>query len=141
MQIEKWFLDICEHHIGALVLKSTIETSVFGAEFVTMKQGIDALRGLRYRLRMIGIPISGPSYIYGDNMSVMYNTSRPEPVLRKMSNSGCHHAVHESVAMGESLAGHILSKENVSDRYQKFFYGQKRRHMVSNMLYEAHDDH
>ena len=48
--------------------QSKVETSVFGAEFVTMKQGINALRGLRYKLRMLGIPISGPSYIYGDNM-------------------------------------------------------------------------
>ena len=33
-----------------------------------MKQGIDALRGLRYNLRMMGIPISSPSYIYEDNI-------------------------------------------------------------------------
>jgi hypothetical protein len=30
----------------------TIETSVFGAEFVAMKHGIETLRGLRYKLRM-----------------------------------------------------------------------------------------
>ena len=44
--------------------QSTVEKSVYGAEFVTMKQGIDALRGLRYKLRMVGIPISGPLHIY-----------------------------------------------------------------------------
>ena len=55
--------------------QSTVETSVFGAEFVTMKQGIDALQGLSYKLRMMGIPISCPSYIYGDKMSVIHNMS------------------------------------------------------------------
>ena len=35
----------------------TVETSVFGTEFVSMKQGIDTLRGLRYMLKVIGIPI------------------------------------------------------------------------------------
>ena len=59
---------------------STVERSVFGTEFFTMKQGIDALRGLRCKLRMMGIPISGPSFIYGDNMSVVHNTSRSELV-------------------------------------------------------------
>ena len=54
-----------------------------------MKQDIDALRGLRYKLRMMGILISGPSNIYGDNMSVVLNKSRPESVLRKKSNSVC----------------------------------------------------
>ena len=48
-----------------------METSVFGAEFVAMKQGIEALRGLRYKLRMMGIGITGPSYVYGDNGHVV----------------------------------------------------------------------
>ena len=57
---------------------STVETSVFGVEFVTMKQSIDALQGLRYKLRMMGIPISGPSYIYGDIVSMIHNSSKPD---------------------------------------------------------------
>ena len=75
--------------------QSTVETSVFGAKFVTMKQGIDALRGLRHKLRMRGIPISRPSYIYEDNMPVVHNTSKQESVLRKKSNSVCYNAAHE----------------------------------------------
>ena len=63
--------------------QSTIETSVFGAEFVAMKQGMECLRGLRYKLRMMGVAVSGPSYIYGDNMSVIHNTQRPESMLKK----------------------------------------------------------
>ena len=52
----------------------TVETLVFGAEFVIMKQGIDALRGLMYNHRMMSISISGPSFIDGDNMSVVHYT-------------------------------------------------------------------
>ena len=89
--------------------QSTIETSVFGAEFVALKTGIETLRGLRYKLRMMGVPISGPSYIYGDNMSVIHNTQRPESVLKKKSNAVCYHFTRESVAMGESLTGHVVS--------------------------------
>ena len=83
--------------------QSTIETSVFGAEFVAMKQGMETLRGLRYKLRMMGVSLSGPSYIYGDNMSVIHNTQRPESTLKKKSNSVCYHAVREAVAMGSVL--------------------------------------
>ena len=50
--------------------------------------------------------ISGPSYIYDNNMLVIHNTQRPESMLKKISNSICYHAVRESVAMGESLTGH-----------------------------------
>ena len=80
--------------------QARIETSVFGAEFVAMKQGMEAMRGLCYKLRMMGVRISGPTYTYGDNMSVIHNTQRPESTLRKKSNSICYHAVRESVAMG-----------------------------------------
>ena len=76
-----------------------------------MKQGINASRGLMYKLRIMGIPISGPSYIFEDNISVVHNTSRSESVLKKKSNSICYYAVHESVAIGESLEGHIPRKE------------------------------
>jgi hypothetical protein len=46
----------------------TVESSVFGAEFVAMKSGIETTRGLRYKLRMMGVAIDGPTYVYGDNM-------------------------------------------------------------------------
>ena len=55
----------------------TVETSVFGAEFVALKNGMETVRGLRYKLRMMGIPIEGPAFAYGDNMSVIHNTQRP----------------------------------------------------------------
>ena len=58
--------------------QSSVETSVFDAEFVNMKEVIDALRGLRHKLRMVGILISSLSYIYEVNMSAVHNTSRPE---------------------------------------------------------------
>ena len=63
--------------------QATIETRVLGAEFVAMKHGMEALRGLRYKLRMMEVPIDGPSFIYGDNMSVIHNTQRPESTLKK----------------------------------------------------------
>ena len=90
---------------------------------------------------MMGIPISSPLYFYGDNMSDVHNTFRPESVLTKKSNSVCYHTVCESVEMGESLVGCIPSKENATDLMTKVLYGQKRKYLVSNILYDIHDDH
>jgi len=120
--------------------QSTIETSVFGAEFVAMKQGMETLQGLQYKLRMMGIPLTGPSFIYGDNMSVIHNTQRPESVLRKKSNSVCYHAVREAVAMGECLTGHIASMDNPADICTKIIPGgQKRNHLFRLILYDIAD--
>ena len=54
--------------------QTTIESSVFSSEFVGMKTAMETTEGLRYKLRMMGIPIAGPIYMYGDNMSVIHNT-------------------------------------------------------------------
>ena len=35
--------------------QSTVETSVFGTAFAAIKQGIETQRGLRYRLRIMGV--------------------------------------------------------------------------------------
>ena len=89
MQIKEWFLDVCEHHIGAVVLKEqyTVETSVFGAEFVALKQGIDALRGLRYKLRMMGIPIFMEQYISCTQYIKTRISSKKEKLLSFLSCS------------------------------------------------------
>ena len=55
----------------------TIGTSVFGLEFFAMKHGTETLRGLRYKLRIMGFLISWPFYIYGVNMSVVQNNQLP----------------------------------------------------------------
>ena len=118
--------------------QATVESSVFGAEFVAMKQGIEALRGLRYKLRMMGIPITGPSYIYGDNMSVVNNSSKPESTLNKKSNSVCYHAVREAVAMGECLITHISTNLNLGDLATKLIPGgMKRSRLVDMILYDV----
>ena len=119
--------------------QSTVEGAVFGAEFVAMKQGIETLRGIRYKLRMMGIEICGPSYVYGDNMSVIHNTSKPESVLKKKSNSICYHFLREAVAMKECFATHIPTLENWADLLTKVLSGKKRRDLVRGILYDIYD--
>jgi hypothetical protein len=118
--------------------QGTVETSVFGAEFVAMKTGNEASRGLRYKLRMMGIPIDGPTYIFGDNMSVIHNTQRPKSVLKKKSIAICYHFMRESVAMGECLTAHVRSEDNPADLCTKIMAGgQKRDRLVDMVLHYA----
>ena len=75
-----------------------IESSSFGSEFIAMKQCCKYIRGLRYKLRMMGIPVVGPAYIYGDNQSVLANTTIPDSTLKKKSQNIAYHFVHEGLA-------------------------------------------
>ena len=63
--------------------QTSIESSSFGSEYCAMKACCEYVRGLRYKLRMMGIPVLGPTYISGDNQSVLANTSVPESQLKK----------------------------------------------------------
>jgi hypothetical protein len=121
-------------------LQPTIETSVFGTEFVAMKHGIETLRGLRYKLCMMGVLLTGPSFIYRDNKSQVTNSSRPESTLKKKCNSICYHAIRESVAMGESIIAHIRTQFNLADFLTKVTNGATRRRLVGDVLFDIYDD-
>ena len=66
-----------------------------------MKQCCKYIRGLRYQLQMMGIPVDGPAFIYGDNKSVLSNASIPESVLKKKSNSVAYNFFEEGSASDE----------------------------------------
>jgi hypothetical protein len=105
-----------------------------------MKQGMEPLGGLHYKLWMMGVSVSGPSYIYGDNMSVIHNTQWPKSTLKKKLNSICYHAICESVAMGDSLTGHISTHDNPMDICTKLIPGgMKHDHLVGLVLYNICD--
>jgi hypothetical protein len=89
-----------------------------------MKHGIEKLQGLCYKL--MGIPLTGPSYIFADNKSQVTNSTIPESTLKKKCDSICYHVVRESVAMGESLITYINSDDNLSDLMTKVTHGSKR---------------
>ena len=86
----------------------------------------------------MGVQLSGPSFVYGDNMSVIHNTQRPESMLRKKSNSICYHAIREAVAMNELLTGHVSTHHNPADIATKVVPGgQQRNYLVGLVLYDV----
>jgi hypothetical protein len=99
--------------------QNTVETSTFGSKFVALKIATEMLRGLRYKLRMMGIPIAGPSYIYCDNNSVVVNSSSPASTLKKKSNSIAFHCVRESVAADEQRVTYESTHTNLADLLTK----------------------
>ena len=78
--------------------QTSIKTSSFGSEFTTMKQLHEYIRGLHYKLIIMGIPVEGPVFIYSDNQSILANTSIPESALKKKSQLLAYHLVLKEVA-------------------------------------------
>ena len=78
-----------------------IKTSSFGSEFIVMKQCCEYLRGLRIKLRSMGLPVDLTCFIHGDNNIVLANSSQPFSVFKKKSNSIAYHFVREECAKDE----------------------------------------
>jgi len=51
--------------------QNTVESATFGSEFIALKTAIDQIDGLRYKLRMFGIPLDGPTKVFCDNDAVV----------------------------------------------------------------------
>jgi hypothetical protein len=88
----------------------------------------------------MGVPLTGPSFIYGDYKSQVTNSTRPESILKKKCNSVCYHAIRELVAMGESLITHISTQFNLADFLTKVTNGATRRQLVGNVLFGIYED-
>ena len=88
-----------------------------------MKQCCEYIRGLCYKLRMMGIPVDLPTYILGDNQSVLANITFPHSKLKKKSSSVASRFVREGVAKGEWKTTYLHTDSNPSDMLTKSLLG------------------
>jgi hypothetical protein len=93
------------------------------------------LDAFRYKLRMFGIPIDGPSNVFCDNQSVVTNSTVPESTLKKKHNAIAYHRVRESVAAGAIRIAYVQSKSNNADMLTKPLPGPDLHVLISNILW------
>ena len=115
--------------------QTSIETSSFGFEFVAMKQCCEYVCGLHYKLRIMGISVELPTYIFGDNQSVLANKSSPYSKLKKKSSSIAFHFVREGVAKSEWKTIYLNTNLNASDMLTKTLPGQEKRSRFTSLHY------
>ena len=116
--------------------QNTVETSTYGAEFVAMKQAMEMIKALKYKLWMFGIPIIEDSTkILGDNQAVILNSSRPESTLKKKHHSVNYHFVRESVAAGVALIMKVDTGHNLADLFTKILDKEKRKNFIQKILW------
>ena len=101
-----------------------------------MKECCEYVRSLRYKLRMMGIPCECPAYIFGDNKSVLVNSSVPTSVLKKKSCSIAYDFVREGTSMDEWRICYVSTHDNVADLLTKPIpYGAKRLKFINMILH------
>ena len=115
--------------------QNSVETSTYGSELVAMRQAIDLVKSLRYKLRMFGIPIDGPTDIFCDNESVFKNVSKPESVLSKKQHSISYHSAREAVASNIVRVAKEGTATNLSDLFTKTMNKPKREGLLGRFMY------
>jgi hypothetical protein len=115
--------------------QKTVETSSYGSELVAARNAVDLIIELRYKLRMLGVPIDGPTLMLGDNMSVVINTTLPSSQLKKKHNAIAYHRVRESVAGKIVRFAHIPSKVNLADCLTKPLINDDFQRLVQAVLF------
>ena len=73
-------------------------------------------------------------------MLVIHNTSKPESVLKKKSNSVCYHAVHNQWLWASHWLDTYLATK-MSQMNDKKLTMDKDRYLVGNISYGFHHNH
>jgi hypothetical protein len=95
--------------------QSTVGSSTYGSEIVAGRIPVEFAIEMRYKLRMLGVPIIGSYIMYGDNKSMILNMTTPLSMLKKKHNSTAYHEVRESIATGIIDIVHVNSVDNLAD--------------------------
>ena len=90
-------------------------------------QAVEQIIDLCYTLHMLGIPLDGPSWLLGDNKSVVTSSMIPHSSLNKCWNALSYHKVHEAIASGFIHFEYIPSGNNPTDILTKSLPWHKAR--------------
>jgi hypothetical protein len=115
--------------------QNTVETSTFGSEFCAMKTAIDMIEGLRYKLRMMGIAVTGPTSVFCDNASVVQNSTAPESTLKKRHNAIAYHRAREAQAAGIIRVAWENGDTQIADLLTKLMPGPRLKELIGYVLW------
>ena len=117
--------------------QNTVETSTYGAEMVAARLCVEQVMDLRYRLRMLGVPINDASVMLGGNQSTSTSCTIPSSNLKKKHNAIAYHRVRESVAAGVVKLFYVPSNKNLADTMTKPLNGNKLRELWKPYLFQS----
>ena len=99
--------------------QNTVESSTYGSEMVAARLAVEQVMDLRYKLRMLGVPIKVASVLIGDNQSTITSCTIPGSNLKKRHNDIAYHREREAVAAGVVELRYIKSQYNLADALTK----------------------
>ena len=115
----------------------TVESSTHGAELVAGKVATEIAIEMRYKLRMLGVPMEGPTIVLGDNNSVVLNVSLPSSTLKKKHNSVAFHRIREAVAAQIITFWYVATMLNLADLLTKILGKNKHLGFTKQIMFRT----
>ena len=115
-------------------MQKTVETSTYGSELVAARIATDIAMELRYNIRMMGFELDGPVNMFGDNQSVVLNTTIPSSQLKKKIHACAYHRVREMITCRAIRFMHCQSTLNAADVLTKPLNGIMHRQLIEPIL-------
>lgn len=111
-----------------------IATSTYTAEFVAMRQAVEEAISIRYMLRCLGVPVTKPTDLFGDNRSVFQSAGIPDGELKKKHVAISYHYVREAIAAKIVNSFWVQSEANLADICTKALGREKFRAIVEVLM-------
>ena len=112
-----------------------VESSIFGSNFVAMRIAIEMIEGLRYKLRIMGVPTEGPCNLFCNNNAVVINSKNPESMLKKKHAAINYHRMREAIAAKTIQVAKEDTSMNLADLLTKCNPGPTLKSLISNVLW------
>jgi hypothetical protein len=93
------------------------------------------IAGLRYKLRMFGVPLDGPANVFCDNEAVVMNATVAESTLKKKHNAISYHCVREAIAAGTMRVTKEHTSTNLADILTKLLPGPRLKELCEKILF------
>ena len=100
-----------------------------------MKNSIELIAALLYKLRIFGVPNDRSTDIFCENEAVYKNASTPESQIRKKQHSISYHMIKEAVASGACRMTKEDTETNLSDIFTKFLPQPRRELLLDSFTY------
>lgn len=115
--------------------QNTVESLTFGLKFVAIKTAVEMIEGLRYKLRVMGVPLKGEANVFYDNNAIVKSASNPEATLKKHHNSIIFHRCREAIASQTIWVAKEDGRTNLADVLTKLLLGPTLKELVLRILW------
>lgn len=119
--------------------QKAVETLTYGSELIAARIDVEMIIEVRYKLRMLGVPIKKPSVLIGTIMTVVVSITSLLSISKKKHNAIAYHNVREAIAAEICNFTHIDIKLSIADILNNSLRTEDSMNCLKDTFQEANE--